>query len=242
MRTIIIEDIPLARELLKKDIQNNCPELELVGEADGVLAGLKLIKNSNPELVFLDIHLGDGEAFEILELIDSPAFKIIFTTASDEYAIKAFEVSAIDYLLKPISQDRLTTAVKKAIKSKHPQKENISILKETVKKDHIDRIALHTQEQIYIAKTEDIIRCEADGNYTKFHFLNHSPLLVTKTLKSFNNLFSTLQFIRTHQSHLVNRDHIQAYVKTEGGYLLMSDESRVPVALRKKAEVMKVLG
>lgn len=242
MRTIIIEDIPLARELLKKDIEAHCPQLELIGEADGILSGLKLIKQTNPQLVFLDIHLGDGEAFEILDLIDTPTFKIIFTTASDEYAIKAFEVSAIDYLLKPIDVERLKNAVLKAINSETSQNEHFSILRDTVKNNQIDRIALHTQEQIYIAKMEDIIRCEADGNYTKFYFTNHSPLLVTKTLKSFENIFPIGQFIRTHQSHLVNINHIKAYIKSEGGYLLMSDNSRPPVSLRKKAEVLKRLG
>lgn len=243
MKAAIIDDMPLAIANLKADIEEHCPEIEIIGQAEGVVTGLKLLKSIQPDILFLDIDLQDGLGFDVLELLSKYAFQVIFTTASNDHAIRAFQVSAIDYLLKPIDPVLLVQAVQKAKQSIPASKGQVDLLKNTISNSGpSNRIALHTQEQILITEVDDIIRCEANGNYTMFYFESKPKLLVTKTLKEFESILSAHRFLRTHQSHLVNLDRVQSYIKTEGGYILMKDESRVPVSVRKKPEVVAILG
>jgi two-component system LytT family response regulator len=235
MRAIIIEDMPLARASLKKDLATFCPDIELVGEAEGVLSGLKLIKSKTPELIFLDVDLSDGTAFELLDLLENLSSKIIFTTASDQHAIRAFEVSAIDYLLKPIEVERLIEAVQKATKVRPSTKEQLELLKSNLKEESRSKIALHTLDQIHIVAFDDIYRLEAQGNYCMIYLADQSKLLVSKTLKEYDRILSEVGFFRTHQSHLVNLKYVKSFVKTEGGYLMLKDKSRIPVAVRKRS-------
>lgn len=243
MNAIIIDDMPLAIANLKADLEEHCPDIQVVGEANGVVTGLKLLKTKEIDLLFLDIDLQDGEGFDILELLPEYTFQVIFTTASNDHAIRAFQVSALDYLLKPIDPTLLVNAVSKA-KQNHPiSKGQYQVLQDRLSETPAsNKIALHTQDQILISDIDDIIRCEANGNYTLFYFKSKSKLLVTKTLKDFEKVLSSYNFLRTHQSHLINLDRVLSYVKTEGGYILMDDESRVPVSVRKKSEVMETLG
>lgn len=243
MEAIIIDDMPLAIANLRADIEEHCPDIQIIGEADGVVSGLKLLKEKQPEILFLDIDLQDGLGFDILELLSEYSFQVVFTTASNDYAIRAFQVSAIDYLLKPIDPELLVQAVEKAKVANPASKDQYNLLKQNMNSPNSsNKIALHTQEQIMITDIEDIVRCEADGNYTTFHFRSKPKLLVTKTLKEFDAILSVYRFLRTHQSHLVNLNRVQSYIKTEGGYILMDDSSHVPVSVRKKPQVIKALG
>ncbi len=238
---LIIDDNQKARDFLSRDLAKFCPELKIVGEADGVVSGLKAIKKHRPEIVFLDIHMEDGTGFDILELLDDVSFKVIFTTASDAHAIQAFKFSAIDYLLKPINPDELITAAKKAVKGSAPEKETVGLLKSHLTKEsenELKKIALHTAEKIQICDIKDIIRCEADVNYTHFSLKGGSSILVTKTLKHFDQLLSAAGFFRVHQSHLINLTEVKEYVKADGGYIVMTNGDRVPVSSRKKSEVI----
>ncbi len=238
MRAILIEDIEEVRIGLRKLIVESCPEVEIVGEADSVVAGSKLIREVSPDLIFLDIELPDGTGFDILDLTDAPV-RVIFTTASDEYAIRAFKYAAIDYLQKPVSAEDLLSAVARAHKSGPVEKQQMGILKETLNSESVpERIALHTMDRIHLVRVSDIIRCEADGNYTMFYIKNRAALLVAKTLKEYDKLLSGNKFMRVHQSHLVNLDEIREYVKTDGGYLLMNDGNDVAVSTRKRSEVL----
>ncbi|MFK8103349.1 MAG: LytR/AlgR family response regulator transcription factor [Saprospiraceae bacterium] len=242
INAVIIDDVPQARETLKADLKTYCPEIKLLGEAEGVVSGLKLLKKMKPALVFLDIQMPDGTGFDLLELVGPLDFKVIFTTASDEFAIKAFRFAAVDYLLKPIDPDDLLEAVKKAKDQQVSSKANIDLLLDSVKTQQAPkRIALHTQEKIQVVDISNIIHCESTGNYTIFYFQNGEKLLVTKTLKEFDLLFQEHHFLRVHQSHLINTQQIKEYVKTEGGYLVMQDGSRIPVSVRKKAGLIKLL-
>jgi two-component system LytT family response regulator len=193
------------------------------------LDAAKKIKKYNPDLIFLDIHMGDGDGFDLLEMIRTEDIKVIFTTASKEHAIKAFQYSATDYLLKPVDPDLLKLAIEKIYKP------NIEDKADIISTDDI--ITLNTQEEIRLVKRDDIVRLESMGNYTRFYIVDNSKVLVTKTMKEFVELVGS-NFIRVHQSHMVNKKHIRSYIKTEGGYLLMNDESRVPVSVRKKAAVI----
>ena len=242
-KAIIIDDVEQARKTLRKDLGAYCPQVEIAGEAGGVVDGVKLIKKLQPDVIFLDIQMQDGSGFDLLELLNEINFKIIFTTASDAHAIKAFRFSAIDYLLKPIDPDELKAAIEKLAEKKPSGKENVELLLSNLKeknKKHT-RVALHTQNKIHIVDISDIVRCEADVNYTQFFFRDKTKLLVTKTLKDFDELLSDHGFFRVHQSHLINTHLIKEFIKGDGGYLIMNDGSNVPVSSRKRAEVISML-
>ncbi len=240
---IIIDDILKARDFLKRDLNSFCPQIEVIGEAEGVLTGLKAIKKLRPDIVFLDINMKDGSGFDILELLDEIHFKVIFTTASDAHAIKAFKFSAVDYLLKPIDVDELTKAVEKAIaQGKADGQKQVDLLRDSVSNtEKMEKIALHTAEKIHICELSDIIRCESSVNYTTFYFEDQHKVLVTKTLKFYDQLLSSSGFLRTHQSHLINLVHVKEFIKGDGGYILMNDSSNIPVSARKRAEVVQVI-
>lgn len=243
IKAIIIDDIEQARITLKKDLQVYAPDISVIGEANGVVEGAKLLKTLLPDILFLDIQMQDGSGFDLLDILKEIPFKIIFITASDAHAIKAFRYAAIDYLLKPVDPDELTAALKKFRTHKLNENEKYKLLNDSLKnhqKPH-ERLALHTQDKIHIANINDIIRCESSVNYTEFYFANTKKLLVTKTLKEFEDMLSDQGFYRVHQSHLVNTKFIKEFVKTDGGYLLMNDGSNVPVSSRKRPEVIKML-
>lgn len=231
IRAIIVDDIEYAVKSLLADVAEFLSDrIKIVGTANGVLEAAKLVKSEKPELIFLDIHMTDGDGFDLLDIIDTNGVKVIFTTASEDHAIQAFGVNAIDYLLKPIDSDRLIQAIDKF--------EN-SIKTAEVRVTH-DTISLSTSDEIRRVEVSDIIRMESMGNYTQFYLKDQSKILVTKTLKEYDSLLDD-RFIRVHQSHLVNTDFIKSYIKTEGGYLLLLDGSHVPVSVRKKPFVIQFL-
>lgn len=238
---VIIDDSSKARDFLRRDLASLCPQIKVLTEADGVVSGLRAIKKFKPEIVFLDIHMDDGTGFDILELLDDISFNVIFTTASDAHAIQAFKFSAIDYLLKPVDPEELQKAVIKAVKEASLNEENVDILKQHLEKkgnDTLKKIALHTSEKIHICEIHKIIRCEADVNYTNFTIKGTPHIFVTKTLKYFDQLLPASLFCRVHQSHLINLDEVKEYVKSDGGYIVMSNGDRIPVSSRRKSEVI----
>ncbi len=243
MKAIIIEDVEDARLALNQDLADYCPEVRIIGEAEGVLSGIQLLKKHNPDIIFLDIQMGDGTGFDLLEIIGEGKAKVIFTTASDAYGIEAIKYSALEYLLKPIDPQELKKAVQKAIHTKEMegQVRGLEILSNQLKNQTTDRIALNTQEKITVVKLKEIVRCESDKNYTNLYFKDGSNLLVTKTLKEFDNLLQDRGFIRVHQSHLVNIEQIKELLKADGSTLRLSDGSSVSVSIRKKQDVISYL-
>ncbi len=235
--------MPQALQVLQSDLNDLFPDIQIIGTADSVVSGAKLLRQEQPDLLFLDIMLGDGTGFDLLEILPNITSKIIFVTAYEEHAIRAFRFAAIDYLLKPINPDDLKDAVLRARQQIARPAESIDILKATMKSPDTlpTRITLHTQERIAVVNIDDIIRCESDGNNTIFILDSGEKIFVTKTLKQFATLFEQHTFYRTHQSHLVNTKHIQEYVRKEGGYLKMKNGDDIPVAVRKKAEVVAML-
>lgn len=246
IRTALIDDNPHALQILRDDLARMFPEVEIVGEADGVVQGAKMLRQTLPDLLLLDIQMGDGTGFDLLEIVPDLKFQLIFTTAHDEHAIRAFRFAAVDYLLKPIDPEELRRAVqraKKMIPQASDAQAQLPILKEHFQQKEAPKtIALHTSEKIQIARIGEILRMEADGNYTEVHFTNGQKLLLTKTLKDFAQMLEPVGFLRAHQSHLVNFDHIREFIKTDGGYIVMADGAKVPVAVRKRAEVVERLG
>ena len=187
--------------------------------------------------------LGDGTGFDVLEIFPDLTSKIIFVTASDEFAIRAFKFAAIDYVLKPYSNEELAQAVAKAKNQIEPNKERLNILKNTLSapEQKPDKISLHTIDKIIIVSLDDIVRCESDSNNTIFYLEDGQKVFVTKTLKYFADMLKNYQFLRVHQSHLINLRCISAFIKADGGYLMLKNGENVPVSVRKKVEVMEIL-
>lgn len=243
-RTVfLVDDFPQALKLLENDIKTHYPELEIIDTAKSVVEAAKKLQKIQPDILFLDIILGDGTGFDILEIVPNLKSKIIFVTASDTFAIKAFKFSAIDYILKPYSKEDLSSAIDKAISQLQPSAAQLNVLKQAVHapKNRPNKISLHTLDKITVVNIENIIRCKADNNYTTFYFLDGSKILVSKTLKFYADILKEVQFLRVHQSHLVNTKYIKEFIKSDGGYLLLKDKTTVPVSVRKRIDVLKAL-
>lgn len=243
LTTILVEDQPIALEMLQNDITRNHKELDLIGTAKSVVEASKLLRKQEPDILFLDIMLGDGTGFDILEIHPNLTSKIIFITASDEFAIKAFKFAAIDYVLKPYSDDDLANAIEKAKNQIQPDKEQLSVLQQSINQPNKrpKKISLHTSDKIVIADLDTIIHCKSDNNYTEFYMQNGQKIVVSKTLKYFADILKEYQFLRVHQSHLVNLQFVKEFIKSDGGYIILTNKKTIPVSVRKKAEVIEVL-
>ncbi|MDB4303323.1 LytTR family DNA-binding domain-containing protein [Desulfosarcina sp.] len=237
---IVIDDETRARDTIIDILSLSNVDLKIIGQADSVSSGYEILKQNKPDLVLLDINLADGTGFDILKKLEQINFKIIFITAHEEYAVQAFKFSAIDYILKPIIAGDLLNAVERASKAIIREDTELKLGALLSNLDKIKKIVLKTAESIHIINIKNIIRCEADVNYTKFYLENSDKLLVSTTLKEYAELLEPAGFFRTHQSHLVNLDHVIRFDKTEGGHLVMADESIVPVSSRKRETLFNV--
>ena len=246
MKTIIIEDEQKSREMLAGIIQKNCPGIEMVGLAKNVKEGVEMIKALQPELVFLDVSMPDGSGFDLLEKVQGNKFELIFATASDQYAIRAFKYSACDYLLKPIDIEELKNAVEKARQKKSvspPNMENLQFLIQQLKRtdDNFQKITLPTGNAFEIVNLKDIVRCEADTSYTIFYLSDKRKLMVSAGLKHYEDILPENDFIRVHHHHLINMNHVQRFLKVDGGYAVMSDGTQIEISRRKKESFLERL-
>lgn len=243
LRTIIIEDEKHSREALKNLLNTYCTEVEIIGEAATVNESVELIRNTRPDVVFSDIELQPGTGFEILEKVKDMDFDVVFTTAFDQYAIKAIKLSSIDYLLKPISIDELQLAVEKCKQKKdeqiRQQQKDILLSHVQEEKSHDRKICLSTADGLEFVHEKNILSCHASGSYTKFNLKDGSSILVSKHLKEYEDLLSPKLFMRVHNSHLINLGEVKKYVKSEGGYILMSDESMINISPRRKDDFLQ---
>nr|NQU91696.1 response regulator transcription factor [Bacteroidota bacterium] len=237
---IIIDDEQRVRETIKNILKLSKAELEIVGEGESVSSGYELISQKRPDLVLLDINLPDGTGFDLLQKFERITFKTIFITAYEEYAINAFKFSALDYLLKPFKAGDLLQAIDKANENIQGEKTELKLKAFLANIDKVKKIVLRTSESMHIVNIHDIVRLESDVNYTRFFLANGEKYLVSKTLKDYDEMLEPSGFFRTHQSHLVNLDHILRYEKTEGGHLIMDDESLVPVSSRKREALFRI--
>lgn len=249
INAILIDDDKHLRKGMKGLLELYTSEIAIVGEAESVKTGIAAIERHNPQVVFLDIHLADGTGFDILDEILQRQGKIgahiVFITAHEQYALKAFRFSALDFLLKPVDPDELQKTIakiKKALQQQHSFA-HIDLLLENIRKkvDHFKRIALSTQDGIHLFDIQDIIRCESSDNYTKFYVRNHKPLLIAKTLKEYEELLGEHGFERIHQSHLINLAYLKSYIKNDGGYVIMADNTNLPIAQRKRERLQELL-
>ncbi len=242
IKTLIVEDEQKSRDVLVKIIEKNCPELSIIGMASNVSEGVEMIKSLKPDLVFLDITMPDGSGFDLLEQVQGQKFELIFATASNEHAIKAFKYSACDYLLKPIDIDELKNAVSRIEKRKNeaPDMQNLNFLIQQLKRsdDNYQKITLPTGNAYEIINLKDIIRCEADGSYTYFFLSDKRKLMVSASLKHYEELLPEQDFIRVHHHNLINMNHVVRFLKEDGGYAVMSDGSKIEISRRKKDQFM----
>ena len=243
-KAIIIDDEKGARESLSNILRDYCPEVEVVAKAENIEVGYDTIEKHKPELVFLDIEMPHGNAFDLLEKFEEIDFDIIFVTAYDHYAINAIKFSALDYLLKPIDIDELQAAVSRHVNNSGKYlKQKYELLLQNIKKDKApEKVAIADNESISFIEIATIVRCESDGNYTTLFLETGKKIVVSKTLGEFENMFSQNNFFRTHRSHLINLAHMAKYVKGEGGYVEMSDGSKAEVSRRKKPEFLANIG
>ncbi|WP_258100498.1 LytR/AlgR family response regulator transcription factor [Marinoscillum pacificum] len=243
MRAVIVDDEPSLRESTKTLLSIYCPDIEVVGVASGVKEGIQLIKDITPDLAFLDIEMQDGLGFDIIHAFPQRDFSVIFVTGHNEYAVKAFKFSAIDYILKPIDPDDLERAVNKAKESHEKTISGIQLkaLEQNLGQKQLSKVVLKDSEKVYLVDTTEIIRCESSDNYTHFYLTDNRTILVSTTLKEYENMFNGQYFFRCHQSHLINLTYFDHYDKREGGSVVMKNGDTLPVSVRKKDQLMKAL-
>lgn len=221
--------------MLEKIIQDFCPELALKGTAESVDQGVDLIKSVRPDIVFLDIEMRSGTGFDLLQQLDNPDFEVIFTTAYEQYAMKAIKFSALDYLLKPIDITELKNAIKKAIDKRQKENGNQNLLSliNNLRTDKKPRISISTAEGIFYIEIDQIVRCEAKGAYTVFYLKNGTKITTSKNLKEYETLLSEHNFHRVHNSHIINIEEVHKYIKSDN-MVEMKDGSRVGISSQRK--------
>jgi two-component system, LytTR family, response regulator len=244
---VIIDDDSNLRGGLVQMLQFFAPEISILGEAETVDEGVQLIHNTSPTVVFLDIQLASGTGFDIIETYKkwygNPKFHVVFITAHEQYALKAFRFSALDFLLKPVDPSELKQVLEKIKKQSQNNFKNIEVLLEHISKknDNPKRIALANNDGVHLFEIKDIIRCESDSNYTTFYSNNHKPVITSKSLKEYEDLLTEHNFERIHQSHLINLNYLKSYIKKDGGYVVMADNSKLPLSQRKKERLQTII-
>jgi two-component system LytT family response regulator len=242
MNVIVVDDEVSVRNAITKLLAEQFPDLEVISTAGTLKSAYEAIMKHAPDLLFLDVELPDGNGFELLKMLSAVNFKVIFITGHQEYALDAIKVSALDYILKPFDQDELRIAVEKAREIINHDEQNIKLqaLSENLRsKRTLKRIILPTADNLYLVSVEDIIRAEADSNYTVFWLTEGRKIMVSRTIKEYDEMLSGSGMIRVHQSHLVNVPFIDRFVKRDGGYLKLKDGTTVPVSLNLKKKVLQ---
>ena len=245
LRAVIIDDIETIRKKNSAIIKSNCPNISIIGQAESVESGIAIIKKLSPDLVFLDVEMPDGTGFDLLQKLNPINFKVIFITGFEDFAIKAFRFSAIDYLLKPLDAGELIEAVKKVEDSLNKEVFDMKInnlFSNLERPKNLQKLILKTAEKIYSVNIQDVVNCESEKNYTTFHFINAPKLVVSTNLKEYENLLTPFNFFRTHQSHLINMAYFDHFIKTDGGNtIVMKNKTSIPLSVRKKEEFLVLL-
>jgi two-component system LytT family response regulator len=237
INALIIDDELHCRSSLRKQLEWSCPEINIIGEAHDATSGYTQINELKPDLIFLDVEMPDQNGFDLLKRFDQHDFEVIFTTAYDSFALEAFRVNAVDYLLKPIEEDQLLMAIEKVkiyYRNKNPQRIIDDILNNYQHVPLTNKIAFPTSEGITFLPLNEIIRCEGEGSYSKIFSKNGESLFIAKTLKYIEELCNSKHLLRIHQSHLINVAFVDKYMKHDGGSILMQDGTSVPISRSKK--------
>ena len=240
----IVDDEPYSCETLATLLERYCPDVKVLDICYSAASALKSINEQKPQLLFLDIEMPHMNGFELLEKLPDIDFELVFTTSYDQYAIKAFRFSALDYLLKPIDQDDLRKAVQKAVTSTdHVSPQQIKVLLQKINHPSlvVNKLAIPTIEGLQMILIESIIHCEADRNYTIINIKGKQKIVASRTLKEIEELLDDYPFIRVHHSHIINLNEVEKYMKGEGGYLMMSNGANIDVSRSRKEFLLKKL-
>jgi two-component system LytT family response regulator len=242
-KILIIDDEKRIRDFVKRMIDSFDLGVEVYTDGENVETGIAAIKSLKPDIVFLDIQMPDGTGFDLLNQLEKKTFELIFITAFQEYAIMAIKFSALDYILKPIDSEELKTALVNALDTLDFIKEETQYeaLSHNLNAQQKRKLVLKTQESVHVVDLGEIVRCEADKNYTFFYLNNGKKILVSRTLKDFELLLANHGFFRVQQSHLINIDYIDRYDKIEGGSVIMKDGASVPLSTAKKEQFFQLL-
>ena len=242
IRAIIIDDDRLIREIISNTIQSYCPNVSVVAEAENVKTGVASINENEPDLILLDIKMPDGSGFDLIKHFDKPDFKVIFISGYMEYAIKGYKFGAIDYILKPIDEEELALAINRADDViRYEEKMQFKRMEGNIKAlNKSDKIILKTSDHIHLINTANIIRIEADGNYSTFYIDDGRKVIVSRAIKEWEESLIDKGFHRVHKSHLINIHKLTYFDKTDSGDVIMDDGSIVPVASRKKEMLMNL--
>lgn len=244
IRAVIIDDEAACRKVLRETIQMACSNIQLIGEADSALEGLQLVKQEQPDLIFLDVEMPDYSGFEFLSFFKSIDFEVIFSTAHESYALKAFEVSAFGYLLKPINAARLLQTIEdlERKRSLEQMEERFAALQVNMEEQgNLKRVALPISTGYRFVDLDQILYLKAEGSYTYFHLTDGESLLIAKKLKTFDYLNHHPSFYRSHRSYMVNLKHVQQYVKQDGGFILMKNDDAVSIARDRKDDFLQMM-
>lgn len=242
LSAIIIDDEVKGRIALKKKLQDYCPEVTVTGEAADGMQGIALIAQLQPQIVFLDIEMPRMDGFAMLQQLTEKKFHLVFTTAYDQYAIRAIRFAAFDYLLKPVDIEELRNTISKIIATKEQVQTSrkLEVLADNLQRNHsLNKIAIPTLDGLLFFNVDDIVHLEALSNYTVIHFTNHPKLTASRTLKEFEELLPQEIFFRPHHSHLINLNFLKRYIKGDGGQIEMQNGNYVDVARRKKEEFLQ---
>ncbi|MBL7803685.1 MAG: response regulator transcription factor [Saprospiraceae bacterium] len=243
LRVFIVDDELHCRALLRNLLRDVCPETQIAGEAGSITEAAEALRHTRPDLLLLDISLPDGTGFDLLDRFPQPDFRVIFTTAHDEFALKAFRYSAVDYLLKPVDPDQLAESVHKAGRQTPAASWHLQLaqLRNQNATGNFDRIALNTGDGLLFIQTSDILYLEANGNFTYAYLSEGERHLVSNNLKMFEEILPEPGFFRIHQSYLVNTQRVKKFLKEDGGYVIMQDGAKLPLARRRKDDFLRGL-
>lgn len=238
IKAVIVDDEPDAVNFISSIISEYCTCIQVVGKAHNVNEGVKQIREMKPDLVFLDVEMPNGTGFDLLSHFPEKDFDVIFITAFNHYAIKAIKFSAVDYILKPININEFIDAVERVIKKRSDKSyrshDSFNVLMENLRSALPSRLAIPTSEGMEYINPKDIVRIEADRSYSWVFFTSNRKVLVSKHLKEFQDLLNDRYFFRPHNSHLINLKYVRKYIRKEGGYIEMMDNSQIPVSRNRK--------
>ncbi len=245
MKAIIIDDEPDCVKLLALQLKMSCPQVEVVAECTSAEQGIRAIRTCQPDMVFLDIEMPKINGFQLLEAVGDIDFAVVFVTAYDKFAVKAFKYSAVDYLLKPTDTKDLQTAVMRVERSRKVDSRQLELLKQCLAtniKTLPEKIALPHQDGVIFVELKQVLYCESDNNYTRFFLANGHKHLVSKTLRDVQETLEERNFLRISRQHVVNLDHITKFVKGDGSYVVMSDGQTITVARSQKEKLVERFG
>lgn len=246
LKAIIVDDEQASRDTLLNYLTKYCDQVQVVAQADGVKTALPIIHKHNPDVVFLDVEMPYGNAFDLLQQVGDVAFETVFITAFSHYALKALNLSASYYILKPVDIEELVTAVNRIVVLRKEKKESLhnKIIVENINtvNKQLQKMVLPRLDGFDVVQVSDVVRCQADDNFTEFFFANGKKELVCRTLKFYEDTLSDYGFIRIHKSHLVNSQYIKRYIKGKNGTIVMTDGSELELSQQRREQFLEQFG